>query len=77
MKKILLTSFIALGFGMVALAQQEPTVAKIDLRKVKYRKAQSLKGQQFKLDADRAAQESAKVKLVPHAQPAARKNKSN
>jgi len=66
MKKILLTTFIALGFGFGAMAQQEPVNAKTAKKSLSTPKAERLqeqaKLQKFKMDADKAAQQTPATK---------------
>jgi hypothetical protein len=63
MKKILLTTFIALGFGFVASAQQEPAKAKQarkPLSTLEARNAaQNAKLEKSKIEADKASLQQA------------------
>ncbi len=60
MKKILLTAFIAFGFGFAATAQQEPLKAKISKQTVASKKAEKASIQKQKLETEKAAQQAEK-----------------
>lgn len=60
MKKILLTAFIALGFGFAAMAQQEPLKAKVNKQAVASKKAEKASILKQKIETEKAAQQTAK-----------------
>jgi hypothetical protein len=60
MKKILLTAFVALGFIFAASAQQEPLKAKLNKQAVAAKKAEHATIQKYKMDTEKAAQQTPK-----------------
>ncbi len=61
MKKILLTTFIALGFGFASIAQESPAKVKINKQAVAEKKAE----QAQRLKSKHAERESQYIKAKP------------